>query len=75
MSFLIDKNLGHSDFYYASLKQKAYLMLQKLIPDLEFRSGQLLCNNNLCEKFGISCTPLSEAIALLVQNGLVEAVP
>ena len=75
MSFSIDENLGHSDFYYASLKQKAYLTLQKLIPDFEFRSGQLLRNNDLCKRFGISRTPLSEAIALLVQGGLVEAVP
>ena len=75
MSFSIDENLGHWDFYYASLRQKAYLTLQKLIPDLEFRSGPLLRNSDLCKRFGISCTPLSEAIALLVQDGLVEAVP
>ena len=75
MSFPIDENLGHSDFSYASLKQKAYLALQKSILDLEFRSGQLLRKNDLCKRFGISRTPLSEAIALLVHDGLVEVVP
>ena len=75
MSFPIDENLGHSDFSYASLKQKAYLALQKSILDLEFRPGQLLRKNDLCKRFGISRTPLSEAIALLVQDGLVEVVP
>ena len=75
MSFPRDENLGHSDFSYASLKQKAYLALQKSILDLEFRPGQLLRKNDLCKRFGISRTPLSEAIALLVQDGLVEVVP
>ena len=75
MSFPIDENLGHSDFSYASLKQKAYLALQKSILDLEFRPGQLLRKSDLCKRFGISRTPLSEAIALLVQDGLVEVVP
>ena len=75
MSFPIDENLVHSDFSYASLKQKAYLALQKSILDLEFRPGQLLRKNDLCKRFGISRTPLSEAIALLVQDGLVEVVP
>ena len=75
MSFPIDENLGHSNFSYASLKQKAYLALQKSILDLEFRPGQLLRKNDLCKRFGISRTPLSEAIALLVQDGLVEVVP
>ena len=64
MSFPIDENLGHSDFSYASLKQKAHLALQKSILDLEFRPGQLLRKNDLCKRFGISRTPLSEAIAL-----------
>ena len=75
MSFPIDENLVHSDFSYASLKQKAYLALQKSILDLEFRPGQSLRKNDLCKRFGISRTPLSEAIALLVQDGLVEVVP
>ena len=75
MSFPIDENLGNSNFSSASLKQKAYSALQKSILDLEFRPGQLLRKNNLCNRFGISRTPLSEAIALLVQDGLVEVVP
>jgi DNA-binding GntR family transcriptional regulator len=75
MSFKFDENLGQSDFSAASLKQKAYLALQKSILDLEFIPGQLLRKNDLCKRFGISRTPLSEAIALLVQDGLVEVVP
>ena len=62
--FSIDENLGHSDFSYATLKQKAYLALQKSIQDLEFRPGQLLRKNDLCKRLGISRTPLSEASAL-----------
>ena len=75
MSFPIDENLGNSNFSSVSLKQKAYLALQKSILDLEFRPGQLLRKNDLCKRFAISRTPLSEAIALLVQDGLVEVVP
>ena len=75
MSFPMDENLAQSDFSSVSLKQKAYLALQKAILELEFRPGQLLRKNDLCKRFGISRTPLSEAIALLVQDGLVEVVP
>ena len=75
MSFPIDESLGNSNFISASLKQKAYFALQKSILDLEYRPGQLLRKNDLCKRFGISRTPLSEAIALLVQDGLVEVVP
>ena len=75
MSFPMDENLAQSDFSSASLKQKAYLALQKSILELELRPGQLLRKNDLCKRFGISRTPLSEAIALLVQDGLVEVVP
>ena len=51
------------------------MALQKAIIELDFEPGQLLKKSELCKTFGISRTPLTEAIALLVQDGLVEVVP
>ena len=68
-------NLNLDKIEPASLKQKAYVALQKAIIELDFEPGQLLKKSELCKTFGISRTPLTEAIALLVQDGLVEVVP
>ena len=68
-------NLNFDKIEPASLRHKAYITLQKAIIELDFKPGELLKKSELCKSLGISRTPLSEAIALLVQDGLVEVVP
>ena len=68
-------NLTFDKIEPASLRHKAYITLQKAIIELDFKPGELLKKSELCKSLGISRTPLSEAIALLVQDGLVEVVP
>ena len=68
-------NLTFDKIEAASLRHKAYITLQKAIIELDFKPGELLKKSELCKSLGISRTPLSEAIALLVQDGLVEVVP
>ena len=68
-------NLTFYKIEAASLSHKAYITLQKAIIELDFKPGDLLKKNELCKSLGISRTPLSEAIALLLQDGLVEVVP
>ena len=69
------QNLTFDKIEAASLRHKAYITLQKAIIELDFKPGELLKKSELCKSLGISRTPLSEAIALLVQDGLVEVVP
>ena len=57
-------NLNFDKIEPASLKHKAYVALQKAIIELDFEPGQLLKKSELCKTFGISRTPLTEAIAL-----------
>ena len=75
MQYSIDQNLTRINAAPTSLKQKVYFNLQKSIIELEYKPGELLKKQELCKEFGISRTPLSEAIALLMQDGLVEVVP
>lgn len=75
MHYSIDQNLTRINASSTSLKQKVYANLQKSIIELEYKPGELLRKQELCKEFGISRTPLSEAIALLMQDGLVEVVP
>jgi DNA-binding GntR family transcriptional regulator len=75
MQYSIDQNLTRINASPTSLKQKVYTNLQRSIIELEYKPGELLRKQELCKEFGISRTPLSEAIALLMQDGLVEVVP
>lgn len=75
MLYPIDQNPTRINSAPTSLKQKVYANLQKSIIELEYKPGELLRKEELCKEFGISRTPLSEAIALLTQDGLVEVVP
>ena len=75
MQYSIDQNLTRINASPTSLKQKVYTNLQRSIIELEYKPGELLRKQELCKEFGISRTPLGEAIALLMQDGLVEVVP
>jgi len=58
-----------------SLSQRAYKLLHDQITSGEFPAGRVLSENRLAEEFGISRTPIGEAIRQLVQEGLLEQVP
>lgn len=47
----------------------------KMIKTGEFQSGTPLREVELCEKFGVSRTPIREALRLLQNNGIVEYIP
>ncbi|MEO0328540.1 MAG: GntR family transcriptional regulator [Pseudomonadota bacterium] len=62
----------------ATLKDLAYQTLHKLVLDTNIYSevsDQKLDERKLAEKFGISRTPIREALARLAQEGLVEIIP
>lgn len=49
--------------------------LRHLIVTLQLQPGQPLLEKELCERFGVSRTPLREAILRLAEHGLVTVAP
>lgn len=61
--------------YSGSLAQKAYASLKDAIMTLNFRPGEVLRKPQICQELGISRAPLSEALARLAAEELVDLVP
>jgi DNA-binding GntR family transcriptional regulator len=49
--------------------------LRRRIVEGEIRPGQLLSENQLASEFGVSRTPVREALRILMDEGLVEMLP
>ena len=58
-----------------SLGDQIYDRLREQIVNLEFVPGQMLYENELSERLGVSRTPVREAIRLLANEGLVDVLP
>ena len=58
-----------------SLKQKVYEALRREITDGSLLPGDLLKERELAELYGVSKTPVREALSLLEQENLVKAIP
>jgi DNA-binding GntR family transcriptional regulator len=58
-----------------TFKQAVYESLREMIVWLELPPGERLVENELAARFGVSKTPVREALALLDADGLVETVP
>ena len=52
-----------------------YETLKKRIIEMEYAPGQAIVEKDLIEEFGVSRTPVREALLRLSQIGLVEMVP
>jgi len=59
---------------HSSLSEKIYDMLKDQITSEELRPGQRLLDDQLASTFGVSRTPVREALARLSNEGLVEIV-
>lgn len=58
-----------------SLREEVYQTLKRAIVHLELKPEERLHDQELAEQFGISRTPVREALKRLEDEGLVEAVP
>ncbi len=58
-----------------SLRQKVYEALRREITEGSLRSGDLLRERELADIYGVSKTPVREALSLLEQENLVKAIP
>lgn len=54
---------------------RVYLTLRRRIRDLELKPGAPLRKEDIAAEFGVSRAPVSEAIARLAEEGLVEVFP
>ncbi|WP_284165637.1 GntR family transcriptional regulator [Frigidibacter sp. SD6-1] len=58
-----------------SLAQKVYGALKQAILSLAYRPGEILRKPEICEALGVSRSPVSEAVARLAAEALVDIVP
>lgn len=58
-----------------SLAQRVYQSLRESILTLEYRPGAVIRKSVICEQLGVSRQPVSEAIARLSTEGLVDVIP
>ena len=49
--------------------------LKQEILELRLKPGQMISENDVCDRFGVSRTPVREALRLLQEQGFVETVP
>lgn len=63
------------DAFSGSLAQRAYQSLREAIIGLAYRPGEALRKPEICARLGVSRSPVSEAIARLAAEGLVDVVP
>lgn len=52
-----------------------YHILEKEIIELRIRPGEILSENSLCKRFGVSRTPIRSVLQRLEQNRFVRIVP
>ena len=60
---------------YKSREEWVYESLKSDILDLRLKPGQLLKETEICEKFGVSRTPVRDAFKRLEREGLLEIRP
>lgn len=63
------------DTYAGSLSNKVYHSLKQAILSLAMKPGEILRKGEICAQFGISRSPVSEAVTRLAAEGLVDVVP
>ena len=60
---------------YKNRGELVFETLKQEILDLELKPGQIISENEICEKFGVSRTPVREAVRRLQEQGFVNSVP
>ncbi|MET1412355.1 GntR family transcriptional regulator [Roseibium sp. HPY-6] len=72
----IDENrLQDINAFEGSLAHRVYLALQDAILSLKFLPGQVIRKGPVCERLGVSRSPVAEAITRLANEGLVDVIP
>jgi DNA-binding GntR family transcriptional regulator len=75
MSAAADRDAGEQVIARTSLHDELTARLRDLIDAGELAPGARVPEKALCERFGVSRTPLREALKVLAVEGLVELLP
>lgn len=60
---------------YKNRGELVFETLKQEILDLRLEPGRMLSENDICERFGVSRTPVRDALRLLQEQGFVETIP
>ena len=60
---------------YKNRGELVFQTLKQEILDLELKPGQIISENEICGRFGVSRTPVREAVRRLQEQGFVITVP
>ena len=71
----MDDNDGQTQFHAEPLHGRAITMIRDMIVKGRLRPDTRISEKELCDRFGISRTPLREALKVLATEGLVELLP
>ena len=63
------------DNFQGSLTDRTVLAIREAIMELNFLPGEIIRKHDICNSLGVSRSPVSEALAKLRNEGLVEVVP
>ncbi len=63
------------DAFTGSLSNRVYQSLKEAILSIAYGPGEIVRKADLCEQLGVSRSPVSEALARLAAEGLVDVVP
>lgn len=58
-----------------TVRDQVYALIRQAIISIELAPGQALSENELADEYGVSRTPVREALIRLANDGLVEVVP
>ena len=74
-SILSTAGAGPTEGEQASLHADIVSQLRDFIVEGQLSPGSRIPERELCEKFGISRTPLREALKVIAAEGLIELLP
>ena len=63
------------EMFVGSLGSKVYQTLRQAILSLSYRPGEILRKPEICAELGVSRSPVSDAVARLATEGLVDVIP
>lgn len=63
------------DVNFKNRGELVFETLKREILDLRLKPGQMISENDICDRFGVSRTPVRDALRLLQEQGFVETVP
>ncbi|MDB5661493.1 MAG: GntR family transcriptional regulator [Cypionkella sp.] len=72
---LADRSLRPLEEFSGSLGHKVYQTLRQAILSLSYRPGEILRKPEICAELGVSRSPVSDAVARLANEGLVDVIP